>query len=378
MTVTGTRAPGLYVHFPFCKTKCGYCDFYSVTKTRLIPGFLDALSAEMDLYQGEFECFDTVYLGGGTPSLLTPAQVEALLGRIWHAFTILPGAEITVEVNPADWGREEMKMLRQTGINRVNIGVQSFDDEELKFLGRRHNRAQALSALDDALAAGFENIGLDLIYGLPGRAFDQWLFSLGQALDIHPAHLSCYELELKPHTPLGRLYELGEIEQRSEDHEREFFVRTSEILEGSGYIHYEVSNFAAGMDRASRHNRKYWDHTPYLGLGPAAHSFRENRRWWNHESIHRYLTDLKDRKRPVNDSEELGLGQLALEALFLGLRTREGIDLEHFRQRYGYDLMKEKGSLLEEWSTSGLLKIAQGRVRPTRSGMAVADALVVL
>lgn len=378
MTVTGTRAPGLYVHFPFCKTKCGYCDFYSVTKTRLIPGFLDALSAEMDLYQGEFECFDTVYLGGGTPSLLTPAQVEVLLGRIWHAFTILPGAEITVEVNPADWGREEMKMLRQTGINRVNIGVQSFDDEELKFLGRRHNRAQALSALDDALAAGFENIGLDLIYGLPGRAFDQWLFSLGQALDIHPAHLSCYELELKPHTPLGRLYELGEIEQRSEDHEREFFVRTSEILEGSGYIHYEVSNFAAGMDRASRHNRKYWDHTPYLGLGPAAHSFRENRRWWNHESIHRYLTDLKDRKRPVNDSEELGLGQLALEALFLGLRTREGIDLEHFRQRYGYDLMKEKGSLLEEWSTSGLLKIAQGRVRPTRSGMAVADALVVL
>ena len=168
------------------------------------------------------------------------------------------------------------------------------------------------------------------------------------------------------------------IGSHPEDLAREFFVRTSEIMEDSGYIHYEVSNFAAGMDRASRHNRKYWDHTPYLGLGPAAHSFRENKRWWNHESVHQYVRDLKRGKSPVSDSEALVAEQLALEALFLGLRTRQGIDLERFRLRYGIDLIKEKGRLLQEWSESGLIDIAEGSVRPTRSGMAVADALVVL
>ncbi|HNU75270.1 MAG TPA: radical SAM family heme chaperone HemW [Deltaproteobacteria bacterium] len=374
----GTENPGLYIHFPFCRKRCGYCDFYSITKTSLIPGFLGALAAEAELYRGEFPGFDTVYLGGGTPSLLTPGQVEILLDAIRASFPILPRAEITIEVNPADLSRDDMTRLRLAGVNRINIGVQSFDDRELKFLGRRHDRKQALSALEAAAAAGFDNIGLDLIYGLPGRTFDEWMSSLGLAIDLHPAHMSCYELELKPHTPLGRMCEQRGIGSRPEDLAREFFVRTSEIMEDSGYIHYEVSNFAAGMDRASRHNRKYWDHTPYLGLGPAAHSFRENKRWWNHESVHQYVRDLKRGKSPVSDSEALVAEQLALEALFLGLRTRQGIDLERFRLRYGIDLIKEKGRLLQEWSESGLIDIAEGNVRPTRSGMAVADALVVL
>ena len=376
----GARAPGLYIHIPFCSAKCGYCDFYSSADTSLIPGFLDALFSEMDLCRAEekIDGFDTLYLGGGTPSLLTPVQIGSILEKAFHTFTILPGAEITVEMNPADWSRRDLSALRETGVNRVTIGVQSLDEGELRFLGRRHDRRQALSAVEWAIAAGFDNIGVDLIYGLPGQGFGQWGSSLRQALELSPAHLSCYELELKPCTPLGLKYGQAESGRRADGRAREFFVKTSEILEGSGYIHYEVSNFAAGMDRVSRHNRKYWDHTPYLGLGPSAHSFRGSRRWWNHASLRGYLADLKERRRPIEGSEELEREQLALEAMFLGLRTREGIDLEHYRRRYGRDLAGEKASTLREWIRSGLVRVRDGRVRPTLAGMAVADSLAAL
>lgn len=378
MTAGKALAPGLYIHFPFCRSKCGYCDFYSVTETSLVPAFLEALSGEAALYREEFTVFDTVYLGGGTPSLMAPEQVEALLETIRGTFTILGNAEITMELNPADLTRDDLRKLWGAGVNRVNIGVQSFHDRELKFLGRRHDRRQALSALEGAAAAGFDNIGLDLIYHLPHQSLEAWRASLDQAIALHPAHLSCYELELKTGTPLGRKYGQGTHARRPEDLAQEFFVETSEILEDAGYIHYEVSNFAAGMDKASRHNRKYWDHTPYLGLGPAAHSFKDTRRWWNRSPLQGYLADLRTGERPVEGREDLGLEELAMEALFLGLRTRDGIDLDRYARLYGRDLMEENGRQLEEWSRLGIVEIAHGRVRPTRSGMAVADALAVL
>lgn len=378
MTAGRAQAPGLYIHFPFCLSKCGYCDFYSVTETSLVPSFLEALSREAALCRDEFTAFDTVYLGGGTPSLMAPEQVEALLETIHGAFAILDGAEITMELNPADLTREDLRVLRKAGISRVNIGVQSFRDRELQFLGRRHDRGQAVSALEWAASAGFDNIGLDLMYNLPRQSFEDWRASLVQAIAFRPAHLSCYELELKAGTPLGRRYEEGTLPQRPEDLAREFFMKTSEILEDAGYIHYEVSNFAAGMDKASRHNRKYWDHTPYLGLGPAAHSFEGSRRWWNRSSVAGYLFDLRNRERPVEGREDLGPGELAMEALFLGLRTRDGIDLDRYARQYGRDLMKENGRQLEQWSRMGLVEIADGRIRPTRSGMAVADTLAAM
>ncbi len=378
MTAGRAQAPGLYIHFPFCRSKCGYCDFYSVTETPLVSAFLEALSTEAALYREEFTAFDTLYLGGGTPSVMAPPQVAALLETIRGTFTILDHAEITIELNPADLTREDLRMLRETGINRVNIGVQSFHDRELEFLGRRHDRKQALSALEWAMSAGFDNIGLDLIYRLPGQCFKDWRESLAQAIACGPAHLSCYELELKPGTPMGRKYAEGALPERPESLAREFFVETSEILEGAGYVHYEVSNFAAGMDRASRHNQKYWDHTPYLGLGPAAHSFDGSRRWWNRSSLDAYLADLRGAERPVEGREDLGREELAMEALFLGLRTRDGIDLDRYARLYGRDLMEDNRRQLEEWSRLGLIEIAHGRIRPTRSGMAVADALAAM
>jgi oxygen-independent coproporphyrinogen III oxidase len=378
MIVDKTPVPGLYLHIPFCRTKCAYCDFFSVTDTGLIESFLDALSREIDTYQEEFAEFDTIYFGGGTPSLLSLAQIEALLDKIRGAYRILPDTEVTIELNPADWGRKELGMLRGLGINRISIGVQSFDDNDLIFLGRRHNRGHAIRTLEDAINAGFDNISIDLIYGLPGQTFEQWQVSLMDALSFEPAHLSCYELELKPLTPLGIRYEQGELPERTEDSQYNFFMKTSELLEESGYIHYEVSNFAFGMEKASRHNRKYWDHTSYLGLGPSAHSFNNGKRWWNHESVKGYIHDLDALKRPVSCSEPLTSEQLRMETLFLGLRTKRGIDIEQYRCRYGYDLTKEEGLVLFELEKAGLIEIKDGFIRPTRSGMAVADSLAQL
>ncbi|HQJ10149.1 MAG TPA: coproporphyrinogen-III oxidase family protein, partial [Deltaproteobacteria bacterium] len=273
---------------------------------------------------------------------------------------------------------DEMAVLRSLGVNRINIGVQSFDDKELAFLGRRHDCRSAAASLEAAHDAGFANIGLDLIYGLPGQAFNAWQTSLEKGLSFHPDHLSCYELDLKVGTPLGRKYEQGMLEPRTDESQHEFFMKTSGIIEDAGYIHYEISNFARGIEKASRHNRKYWDHTPYLGLGPSAHSFKGTRRWWNHESLPDYLRDLKEGRRPVAASEDLGTEDLAVEALFLGLRMKKGIDLDRYRSLYGIDLVKEKGPRLSEWVRAGLIEIDAHTIRPTRSGMAVADTLALL
>ncbi len=372
-----TSAPGLYIHIPFCAGKCGYCDFFSVPDTGLVPRFLEALHREIDLYRDEFTGFDTVYFGGGTPSLLSMQQLEDLLGKIRRSFAVLPDPEVTIEVNPADFDLNDLAALRGMGFSRISIGVQSFLDRDLQLLGRRHTSAQAVQALEDAVQSGFDNIGLDLMYGLPGQTPEDWLSNLGKAVGFRPAHLSCYELEIKSDTPLGIRFGKGEFSHLAEDCRREIFFTTSRFLTDAGYVHYEISNFAQGMDRASRHNRKYWDHTPYLGLGPSAHSFRGNTRWWNHASLADYLRDPAEGRRPVAASEKLDTGQMRLEALFLGLRTIQGIDLEAFRLRYGCDLLSEKGSVLAEWQSSGLAEIRDGVLRPTLPGMAVADSLVL-
>ena len=370
--------PGLYIHIPFCQSRCAYCDFFSVTDTGLIPRFLNALFKEIYASSQNFTEFDTVYLGGGTPSLLSITQVEAILDKIRHTFTIQPEPEITIEVNPADWERQDLKDLRSLGINRINIGVQSLDEQELIFLGRRHNTEQAMNTIKDAFHAGFDNIGLDLIYGLPGQTLDGWIDTLKKSLTFDLSHLSCYELELKTDTPLGLRYKKGEFSLQTEESQRNFFLQTSELLEDAGYIHYEISNFATDMEMASRHNQKYWDHTAYLGLGPSAHSFKGQRRWWNHKSLIDYFGDLENGRLPVSGSEMLDIDQLRMEALFLGLRMRKGIDMKIYQLRYGYDLMKENGPLLREWSDTGLIEIKDGIIRPTRAGMAVADALALL
>lgn len=372
------KTPGLYIHIPFCLRKCPYCDFYSSTSLSALPLFLDALSKEMEMCRGRFGLFDTLYIGGGTPSLLSPQQLERILIRIRNTFDLTSNSEITVETNPADLNQPYLESIREIGINRINIGVQSLDEEMLRFLGRRHSVKQAVSAIEASRNAGFHNMGLDLIYGLPGQTIDSWLDTLRQAVAFSPQHLSCYQLTVESKTPLGERYLAGEFSIPGEEFQYEFFMKTSQALEEAGYTHYEVSNFAKGEAYASRHNQKYWDHSPYLGLGPAAHSFQNNRRWWNYRSVDPYITAINAGYHPAEEVETLTVEQLRLEALYLGLRTKKGILLEDFKRRFDYDLLTEKSKTLNQLQKEGLVSIAHGCLYPTPTGLAVADSLSLI
>ena len=381
--------PGLYIHVPFCLRKCAYCGFYSITDRSLIPAFRSALRREMALYRGWAASFDTLYIGGGTPSVLPEGDLEGLIADIRGAFTIATDAEITVEANPADITEGLLAALGHSGVNRLNIGVQSFDDDTLALLGRRHTALQAIGAVQRARDTGFVNIGLDLMYGLPSspaeretspeaeRPLATWLATLNTAIGLNPEHLSCYQLTLEEKTPLAKRCRRGELILPDELCQANFFLRTAQILEESGYHHYEVSNFAR-PGRESRHNRKYWDHVPYLGLGPAAHSFSGRERRWNRGSVDAYIGDLESGREPVESREILSDEQLYLEALFLGFRTRRGICLETFKIRYGRDLLAEKRDMIESLSAEGIVEIRDGFLRPTRAGMAVADSLALI
>jgi oxygen-independent coproporphyrinogen III oxidase len=359
------KTPGLYIHIPFCLSKCHYCDFYSLTSVSAVPDFLKALFKEMEMYRNRFNPFDTLYIGGGTPSLLSPQQLGDILTSVQKNFDLLADPEITIETNPADLDRSLLESMREMGINRINIGIQSFAEKVLGFLGRRHSVKQAISAIGASRKAGFQNIGLDLIYGVPGQDMTSWLNTLKQAVVFSPEHLSCYQLTLGAKTPLGIRYQAGEFLMPGEELQYEFFVKTSEFLEDAGYIHYEVSNFARETKYVSRHNQKYWDHSPYLGLGPSAHSFQPNRRWWNHRSLDQYLAAINAGDLPVEETEILTMEQLRLEALYLGLRTKKGVSLYDFKNQYHYDLFAEKKEMLNKLQKEGLVSIQDGYLSPT-------------
>ena len=372
------KIPGLYIHIPFCLSKCHYCDFYSLTSISAIPDFLDALFKEMEMYRNRFHPFDTVYIGGGTPSLLSPQQLEQILTNIREKFDLSSKPEITIEANPADLNRSYLESIREIGINRINIGVQSFDHKVLGFLGRRHSLKQAISAIEASKKAGFRNMGLDLIYGVPEQDIESWLDTLKQAVAFSPEHLSCYQLTLETKTPLGKRYQAGEFSIPGEELQYEFFMKTSEFLEDAGFIHYEVSNFARGKERTSRHNQKYWDHSPFLGLGPSAHSFQCNQRWWNHHSLDQYLATINAGNLPVEETETLTMEQLRLEALYFGLRTKKGIFFQDFSNQYHYDLFTEKKEILTTLEREGFISIQDGHFYPTQTGLAVADSLSLI
>jgi putative oxygen-independent coproporphyrinogen III oxidase len=362
-------SPGLYVHLPFCRTKCPYCDFYSVTDATLISAYLAALDAEARLCRGRFLLFDSLFLGGGTPSLLDAAQLGALVADLRRHFVFAPDTEFTLEANPDDITAGKLALWRDLGVNRLSLGGQSFDEAELRFLQRRHTAAQTAAAIGLIREAGFTNLGLDLMYGLPGQSLDAWLKTLETALRFNPEHLSCYQLTLAPETPMGRLAAAGRITPLDEETQRQLFLLTADFLTARGYLHYEVSNFAREERYICRHNRKYWTRTPYLGLGPGAHSFLAGRRWWNFSSVEEYGAALNAGEAPVAGAESLTPEQIRLEIMALGFRTREGVSLETLREQPGAD------GVVAALTRDGLVRVDRGRVIATNQGLVVADQL---
>jgi oxygen-independent coproporphyrinogen-3 oxidase len=363
---------GLYVHVPFCRQKCRYCDFYSIPSASLVTEWLDALEAEASLYKDRFPFFDTLYLGGGTPTLLATGDLARLVEILRRNFTICPDAEVSLEANPNDVTSEKVHFFRDLGFNRISLGVQSMDDRELEFLGRTHSARQAARAMERIRESGFPGFGVDLIYGLPGQTEAEWAGTLHEALAFSPDHVSCYQLTVSRETPLWETLEAGRIRLPGEEQERSLFLTASEVLGGQGFVHYEVSNYARGDSSVCRHNVKYWDRAPCLGLGPSAHSFQGDTRWWNHRSVREYCRDLARGRKPVEGSERLSEEQAALEELSLQLRTRAGTAIRDLGRHEKADRVLP--GLLE----AGLLEVIGERAVPTREGFLVADRLPLL
>jgi len=370
--MNNTDLPGLYVHVPFCGSKCPYCDFFSITSYSLIPQWLEAVEKEVLFYRGRFPLFDSLYLGGGTPSLLHDNSFQELVDILFRHFAFSPDSEVTIEVNPEDVTAEKAAFFRGLGFNRISLGVQSFDDKELRFLKRRHSAQQAVDALEAFALSGFRNLGIDLIYGLPGQSESSWQKSLERALGFNPAHLSCYQFTIAEGTPFGQMRKESLIAPLGEERERAFFLLTSQYLKERGFIHYEISNFAAEKGLMGRHNCKYWHRIPYLGLGPSAHSFSEGQRWWNVRSVENYCQSLAAGKPPVEGAERLSREQQELEILSLGFRTTEGVD-----QALVYDF-PQADRIVKELRDSGLVVFKDEKIIPTREGFLVADSLPLL
>lgn len=331
---------------------------------------MDALKKEIALYRGIFkEPFDSLYLGGGTPTILNPEQLKEIVDCVFAYYKFEDDIEITIEANPGDMDSDRITALKSMGFNRVNLGVQSFSDDELLFLGRRHDAKEAEEAIGCSRRSGFDNIGIDLIYGIPGQSLEAWKNNLDKAIAFQPEHISCYQLNIEKGTPFDDMKERGLIEPIKEESEETFFLTTSEILEDHGYIHYEISNFAKGENYYSRHNRKYWDHTFYLGLGPSAHSFNGALRWWNPRSVRRYCEALGKGESPVEEYEDLIDEQIMMETVSLGLRTIWGFNLNVLPPN---PKISEIISTLEE---AGYIHVKDERVIATKKGFLLADHL---
>lgn len=376
---TVTRGTGLYIHLPFCLKKCPYCDFYSITALSLKEAYIRALISEMTLRRGSDYAFDTVYLGGGTPSVFSGPEIEKILNMARSVYAIDSQAEITMEINPGSVQTQALDGYRRAGVNRLSVGVQSFDNHNLKKLGRIHTAETAIQSLHEAVAAGFDNVGIDLIYGLPGQKKADWQAEIAQVSQFQIEHISCYMLSFESGTPLDASRRAGQIKALADVVVADMFRLTVRELAAKGYLQYEISNFAR-HGRQSRHNQKYWNGTPYLGLGAGAHSFDGVFRAWNQRNVHQYIRALIDGQLPPSGNEHLTCSQQILESIYLGLRTVGGIHLKAFRQRFGIDLMEPCRDLILELQDQGWVKRPSGRplerLALSLEGMLFLDAIV--
>jgi oxygen-independent coproporphyrinogen-3 oxidase len=337
--------------------------------------FVEHLVREFDLYAEQDWRFDTIYLGGGTPSRLPLDELEHIVEHGRSTFEVAQNTGMSLEVNPEDVQTERLSTWRSLGFDFISLGIQSFHGENLEFLGRQHSSSEGKRAVEKTLEAGFHTVSLDLIYGLPDQSLEDWRADLEQAIAMKPHHLSCYQLTVHEKTVFGRRKDRGKLQEISEERQAELFELAHRFLLDAGYEGYEVSNFASAPEHRSRHNRKYWNHTPYLGLGPSAHSFDGSSRWWNARRVGAWETELDGGHRPVEERELLTREALALEAVMLGLRTRDGLDLRRLVERYGLDLMRSNEKLIKSWVQEGLLEESDHRLRPTIRGLAVAEGL---
>lgn len=368
---------GVYVHVPFCVKKCYYCDFNSYSLDRGdVVAYLEAVSREATLAAGlesvRARVFDTLFIGGGTPTCLSGKDLKALVGGLRSAFAFCKDAEVTCEANPGSSNEEKFESLLEAGVNRLSIGVQSLDDALLKRIGRLHTGEEALRSFAQARRAGFENINVDLMFALPGQTIEAWRDTLKRIVDHGPDHLSCYSLIVEEGTPFGDAFARGKLSLPGEEAELEMFEWAIEHLTSSGYEHYEISNFAMPGKR-SRHNQIYWRNEPYLGLGPGAHGYWDGVRYSNERLPSEYAEALSKGAPPRAEERRIGVDEAMDDTMILGLRLLEGVGKERFFRRFGLQVEDVYGEEIRRLASLGLLAEEAGRVRLTRRGLVLAN-----
>ena len=373
---------GLYIHIPFCKKRCIYCDFYSTTLGADVrENYVTSLCNEIRLRAAYLPTdeLETIYLGGGTPSQLSPQQLEKIFTTIGRTFKIAENAEITLEANPDDLTPDYIKTLhRHLPVNRISMGVQTFDDSRLRFLNRRHTAGEALNAVRTLADEGLDNISIDLIYGLPDQTLEQWEKDISTALSLPVRHLSAYALIYEENTRLWQLREEGKAEEAGDELSLSMFRLLMDKLKAAGFDHYEISNFALPGFRA-RHNASYWKDVPYLGIGPAAHSFDGNSRQWNKPDITAYIKARGDvENNGLFEKEMLTETMKFNEALLKRLRTSDGLSLDYVEKNFGTARKNRLLQAARRFLQQGLLETdeKQSLLRLTRNGIFISDGII--
>lgn len=367
--------PGIYIHIPFCRRKCHYCNFYSLTLLRYRKDFTDALLKEIMMRKSylPLKPVRTIYFGGGTPSLLSMDDLAKILNALYENFQITGDAEITLEANPDDLTEDYLDGLRHLPVNRLSIGIQSFGSEDLHFLNRIHSSEQAMTSLELARRKGFDNLSIDLIYGIPTLTAERWHENLHRAFSFHIPHISAYALTVEPSTALEHLIRRGKIQAPDEEGMVEHFHILCDQMERYGYTHYEISNFCRD-DMYSRHNVSYWTNEPYLGLGPAAHSYNGHSRQWNKADLTSWLDSLSI-DQPSFDLESLSPDQHYNEYVMTSLRTIWGCSTEAVLRQFGQEYNSHLLRMAARWIESGHLTMQDNILKLTRSGMLFADRI---
>lgn len=367
---------GIYVHVPYCSAICPYCDFAVTTGSAEVRRrFARTLAGEVRLHADFSEVADTIYFGGGTPTALSDDSLGLIFATLRGTLAFAGEPRITIEANPEDVSRERLSAWRAFGVHTLSLGVQSFDDRELRLLARRHTGAEARRAVEIAREAGFGVVSVDLIFGLPGQSRAGLVQNLTILANLAPEHVSLYQLTIHDETPFGRQRAAGRLTELGEGEQADLYLTVHDFLASAGWEAYEVSNFARSPLERSRHNQKYWTHVPYLGIGPSAASFRDAERWWNDRDLTTWSDRVARGEKPIRGAERLGRIELALEEVFLRIRTVEGIDLARFERRHGFDLRAANASLLDSCARDGLLRQESERIALTPRGFAVADGI---
>lgn len=377
-TARDERPVGIYIHIPFCRRKCAYCDFYSIAtfddklRDRYAAALVRQIAETAPTVAGKV---DSVYFGGGTPTVFGAKRLAAVLSAIHKHFTVEKGAEITTEANPESTDKKTMKALRRAGFNRVSFGVQSSCDAELKAMGRLHDFASAKAAVEAARAAKFKNISVDLMYGVEGQTAESWRQSIADILALEPEHISAYGLKVESGTPLSRAVEAGEARLPDDDTQAEFYETACELLRDAGYVHYEISNWAK-PERESRHNLRYWRLEPYIGFGAAAHSDAFGIRCAAPRDIEKYMTAVESGGEIFEDYDRIPQSERAFEYVMLALRTRDGIDESTLRRGYRLD-PDAAAETVDALAEQGLVARTQSGFRLTERGALLSNTLIL-